>query len=153
MSFRTKAIGAGVGAAMAIAVPFIAVHEGFRPAAYLDPVGIPTICYGHTAGVVIGQVKTKAECDLLLALEIEDGFAILDRYTDTPLTTEQRVAFASFIYNVGEGSFRRSTMLKKLNAGDVTGACNELPRWVYAKGKKLPGLVKRRDAEKELCLK
>lgn len=152
MSFRIKAIGLAAGAAMTMAIPFVAHFEGFREAAYIDPTGTPTICYGHTRGVVIGQVKSKAECDILLSMEIERGFRILDKYTDTPLTTEQRVAFASFIYNVGEGNFRRSTLLKKLNAGDIHGACNELPRWVYSKGKKLPGLIRRRKAERKLCL-
>lgn len=152
MSFRTKALGIVAVGAIA-AAPFIADFEGYNPAAHLDPVGIPTICYGHTPGVVIGQTRTKAECDALLAMDIEESFAILDRHAKKPLTTEQRVAFASFIFNVGEGSFKSSTLLKKLNSGDIEGACNQLPRWVYAKGVKLKGLVRRREAERQLCLK
>lgn len=151
MSFRTRAAGIAAAGMIAAAVPFIAAHEGFRPAAYLDPVGIPTICYGHTAGVVIGEVKTKAECDAILAMDIEEAFTILDRHAAVQ-PVETRVALASFIYNVGEGNFRRSTLLRKLRAGDIAGACNELPRWVYAGGRKLPGLVKRREEERKLCL-
>ena len=58
-----------------------------------------------------------------------------------------------FIYNAGEGNFANSTMLKKLNSGDVAGACNELKRWVYSGGQKLAGLVARREAERDLCLR
>nr|WP_276554179.1 lysozyme [Cupriavidus gilardii] len=69
-----------------------------------------------------------------------------------PLTDGQRTAFVSFTYNVGRGAFCGSTLVRKLNAGDYVGACNELPRWVYAKGVKLPGLVNRREQERALCL-
>jgi lysozyme len=62
-------------------------------------------------------------------------------------------ALTSFAYNVGIDNFRKSTLLRKLNAGDIVGACNELPRWNKAKGQVLPGLVKRREAERQLCLK
>lgn len=63
----------------------------------------------------------------------------------------RRAALASFVYNVGEGQFSRSTLLRKLNAGDAREACAELSRWVYAGGRVLTGLVKRRAAERELC--
>ena len=63
-----------------------------------------------------------------------------------------RAALASFVYNVGEGNFARSTLLRKLNQGDLRGACHELSRWVYAGGRKLNGLVSRRATERELCL-
>jgi lysozyme len=62
-------------------------------------------------------------------------------------------ALVSFTYNVGAGAFRTSTLLKKLNAGDTVGACNQLPRWNKAGGKVLPGLTRRRAAEQALCLK
>jgi lysozyme len=61
-------------------------------------------------------------------------------------------AIVSFTFNVGEGNLRRSTLLRKLNAGDIVGACNELPRWNKAGGRVLPGLVKRRAEERALCL-
>ncbi len=63
----------------------------------------------------------------------------------------RKAALASFVYNVGETQFSRSTLLRKLNAGDVKGACAELSRWVYAGGKVYKGLVNRRMAERELC--
>ena len=66
---------------------------------------------------------------------------------------DSAVAFVSFASNAGAPNFCRSTLNKKLNAGDLAGACNELPRWVYAQGIKLPGLVNRRADERALCLK
>jgi lysozyme len=71
----------------------------------------------------------------------------------TPMTDGQKAAFVSFAYNVGVQGFCGSTLVRKANAGDMTGACAELSRWVMAGGKKLPGLVNRRAAERELCEK
>lgn len=143
------ALGSG---AVAIAATAVAYFEGYRPAAYLDPVSIPTICYGHMAGVRLGQTKTKAECEELLRADLGVALATVDRLAVVPLPDTRRAALASFVYNVGPGSFQGSTLLRKLNAGDAVGACNELPRWVMAKGKVLPGLVERRKQERELCL-
>jgi lysozyme len=63
-----------------------------------------------------------------------------------------RAALISWMYNVGEGNARNSTLIRKLRAGDITGACNELPRWSYAKGKHIRGLYNRRKDEQQLCL-
>lgn len=148
MKIPRKTIGAGFAAALSL----VAYFEGERLAAYYDPVGIPTVCFGHTATAKIGQTKTREECRDLLAEDLYKSWAAVDRHAKVPLTDGQRAAFSSFVYNVGEGAFASSTLLRKLNAGDYVGACNELPRWVYAKGIKLPGLVKRREAERQLCL-
>ena len=64
----------------------------------------------------------------------------------------RRAALGSFVYNAGAGAFAKSTMLKRLNSGDVLGECNELLKWVYTKGRKLKGLERRRMAEAKLCL-
>lgn len=148
MKIPRKAIAGGFAAALSL----VAYFEGERLAAYYDPVGIPTICFGHTATAKIGQTKTREECRDLLAEDLYKSWTAVERRAKVPLTDGQRAAFASFVYNVGEGAFAGSTLLRKLNAGDYVGACNELRRWVYAKGIKLPGLVKRREAERELCL-
>jgi lysozyme len=137
---------------MVIATPFVADFEGLRQHAYHDAVGVPTICYGSTQGVYIGQHKTKAECDALLQQALGHFLAVIDRHVTVAMPETRRAALASFAYNVGEGAFRRSTLLRKLNAGDTVGACNELRRWVYAGGKKLRGLVRRREEERKLCL-
>lgn len=148
---RRLAVGATAGA-LSIATAVVSYYEGYRPSAYRDPVGIPTICYGHTAGVELGQTHSQAECKALLAGDLGIAFAAVDRRVDVALPPKRRAALASFVYNVGETQFAGSTLLRKLNAGDIRGACNELSRWVYAIGRKLAGLVKRRATERELCL-
>lgn len=148
---RRIAIGATAGA-LSIATAVVSQFEGYRPSAYRDPVGIPTICYGHTATARMGQTHSQARCEELLAGDLGHAFDTLERHTARPQPPKRKAALASFIYNVGEGAFARSTLRKKLNAGNVRGACNELTRWVYADGRKLRGLVKRRAAERKLCL-
>lgn len=143
-----KAIIAGT---LATAASLVAYFEGYEPDAYIDPVGIPTICYGHTATAKIGQTKTQAECDELLKGDLGTAMTAVTRaLPSAPEPT--KAAFASFTYNVGVGAFNRSTLLRKAKDGDITGACNELLRWIYAGGRELKGLVTRRKAERELCL-
>jgi len=141
-----------VAAGIAGAVPLVAAFEGLRQTAYLDPVGIPTACFGATKGVRLGQVYTREQCDNLLAQDLLTANADVNACVRVPLTDGQRTALVSFTYNVGRGNLCGSTLVRKLNAGDYVGACNELPRWVYAKGVKLPGLVNRREQERALCL-
>jgi len=127
--------------------------EGKHNVVYLDPPGIPTICYGHTQDVVLGQKASDAECEAFLRADMLKANTVIDRVVKVPLPDARRAALISFVYNTGEGRFVKSTLLRKLNAGNTRGACDELLRWVYAGGKKLPGLVKRRAAEHELCVK
>ncbi|MFZ6645062.1 lysozyme [Undibacterium sp. TJN25] len=149
LDLKQKIAAAGLG----MAVPLVIFFEGTRQQAYLDPVSIPTICRGHTEGVHLGQTATADQCDDMLAKDLLKADAEMRACVLVPLTDNQRAAFASFIFNAGSGNFCGSSMARKLNAGDLAGACNELPRWVYAGGKVLPGLIKRRAAEKELCLR
>jgi len=143
---------ARVAAAVAVAAGLIGSFEGTRTEAYRDPVGIPTICTGHTDGVVMGQVRSLNECRAMLREDVETAMASVLVLTRVPLNQNELAAYTSFVYNVGHGNFASSTLRKKLNAGDREGACEELKRWVYAKGQKLPGLVKRRAAEYRLCV-
>lgn len=136
---------------LAIAASVVGFFEGRSLVGYLDPVGIPTICYGHTATAAMGQTKTPEECEALLQQDLGIALAAVDRALPE-LEPETRAALGSFVYNVGEGAFLSSTLLRKARSGDMAGACNELPRWVYAGKKRLNGLVRRRDAERELCL-
>lgn len=140
-------------AALAIALGLMSASEGEKHQAYQDPVGIWTICRGHIAGVKPGQVATAEQCAMLAEQDLSAAFVSVARLVKVELPDTRRAALADFVYNVGEGRFASSTLLRKLNAGDVVGACNELPKWVYAGGKKLPGLVKRRAIERELCLR
>ena len=142
-------IAAGV---LTAAVTVIGIWEGRSLVAYMDPVGIPTICDGYTHGVKMGDVATPKQCDQLTRQEAAKALAVVDGSVDRQLPAGVRVALTSFVYNVGPGNYQRSTLLRKLRAGDYVGACNELPKWVYAGGRKLRGLERRRQAEKEICL-
>lgn len=144
-------IAAGASAAT-IATVAVSDFEGRKKHAYLDVAGVPTICDGYTHGVKLGGYKTDQECDTLLQKELQASFKTVEKYVRVPLTEQTKAALASFVYNVGPGAFRSSTLLRKLNAGDRVGACNELKRWVYAGGRKWNGLIKRRDVESWLCL-
>jgi lysozyme len=126
--------------------------EGRSLLAYLDPVRIPTICEGITRGVKLGDVATPEQCDAALAEEVRRHAAAVDSYVHVPMSPNTYAALISFAYNAGDENLRNSTLLRKLNSGDRVGACNELPRWVYAGGRKLQGLVRRREAERKLCL-
>lgn len=148
MGVKAKIAGGIIGAAIAL----VAAWEGRSLVAYVDPVGIPTICEGYTHGVKLGDVATPAQCDAYTEQEVRRALAVVDNSTVRELPDSMRVALASFVYNVGPGAFGGSTLLRKLRAGDLAGACRELPRWVYAGGKKLRGLERRRAAEMAICL-
>ena len=151
MNLRNKiAIGALTGV-LGMTGAVVSWFEGRSLVAYLDPVGIPTICEGVTLGVKLGDRATPAQCDQLLQRELRVALTAVDRQVRVPLPDTRRAALASFVYNVGERQFSSSTLLRLLNAGDARGACAQLSRWVYAGGKQLAGLVNRRAAERELC--
>jgi lysozyme len=152
MNFNKRLLGGALVGVVAIAGPFIQGWEGRSLTAYLDPVGIATICDGETEGVYLGQVKTHQECDEMTKRRITEFAEQVDDLVKVKMPESRHAALTSFAYNVGITNFKRSTLLRKLNAGDTVGACNELSRWVYAKGVKLRGLVRRREAERELCL-
>lgn len=143
-----KKTGAG---AVAIALALAGYFEGTRTNAYQDPPGIWTICTGHTAGVHAGDKVTPAQCDAYLQADMADAFAAVTRCIHTPLNSQQTAAFADAAYNAGPTVVCGSTLQRKANAGDLAGACAQLSRWTYAGGKQLPGLIKRRSAERELC--
>lgn len=125
--------------------------EGLHLKAYLCPAGVPTIGFGHTKGVVLGDAITEAEADRLLAEDLDDAAADVDRLVRVKLTPGELGALASFVFNLGPGNLQVSTLLALLNAGDHAGAVGEFGKWVKASvnGRKetLPGLVKRRAAE------
>lgn len=143
--------GYTLAATISIATAVVASFEGLRTTAYLDPVGIPTICYGHTATAKIGDSKTQAECKEQLSKDLLIAIQDVESRVKVDMTVERRAALVSFVYNVGGTKFGNSTLLKKLNAGDTRGACAELSKWVYAGGVKLRGLVARRAEERQLC--
>ncbi|MBP2290707.1 lysozyme [Azospirillum rugosum] len=136
------------------ALDLVRTSEGLRLKAYVCPAGVPTIGYGHTAGVKMGQVITAADADAFLQADLTAAAAQVDKLVKVPLNPQQRGALASFVFNLGAGSLQSSTLLVLLNKGDYAGAAGQFGRWVCAtvNGVKtqLPGLVKRRAAEADL---
>ncbi len=145
-------IVATVSTATVMAAALLATFENEIRRTYLDPVGIPTACIGHTGPEVkLGQRYTAEQCQVFLQRDLLEANADIDRCIKAPLTVGQRAAMLSFAFNVGGQKFCGSSVARRLNAADYAGACAELSRWVYAGGRVLPGLVKRRAAERALC--
>jgi len=146
-------MAAAAGGLMTLTVAMVTEFEGYDPNPYLDPIGVLTVCYGHTGPDIIPtKTYTKAECKALLEKDLAIVAKAVNPLIKVSIPDYTRAALYSFTYNVGTGAFSRSTLLKKLNAGDQTGACNELKRWIYAGGVKWKGLMTRREVEKAVCL-
>lgn len=152
MKRTTKGLIAGSVALTALATGFISQWEGRELRAYQDIVKVWTICDGETKGVKPGDVATPAECDAMLATNLRTYEAGLDRCLTAEVPGNAKVAFLSWTYNVGVGAACGSTLVRKANAGDIRGACNELMRWNRAGGREVRGLTNRRAAERDLCL-
>lgn len=133
-------------------ISLTAAFEGFSSRAYLDPVKVPTIGYGETRNVKMGDTITRENAQKLLGERLREHADDMISCINVPLTQNEFDAYLDFTYNVGATKFCRSTLAKKLNAGDYTGACNELLKWNKANGKILSGLMNRRAKENELCL-
>ncbi len=145
-------LAAKIGAAAtALAVPLVMLYEGTVLQSYRDPIGIVTACVGHTGPELrMGQRYTRQQCEDMLYGDLLKHAQALD-CIKRPMTDGQKAAFVSFAFNVGNKASCDSTLARKANAGDMPGACAELSRWTWAGGRELPGLVKRRAAERELC--
>lgn len=151
MSSKSALIAKIGAAAAALAVSTVAFYEGTVLRSYRDPIGIITACTGHTGPELkMGQTYTHEQCEDMLYKDLAKHAAALD-CINRPLSDGQKAAFLSFAFNVGNGAFCGSTLVRKANAGDMLGACAELSRWTWAGGKQLPGLVNRRAAERQLC--
>jgi len=128
--------------------------EGERLTAYKDAAGYWTIGIGHLIKSneqnLIGATITADQSDTLFKMDLKIATDAIDDLVKVKLTPEQYAALASFIFNVGVGNFSKSTLLKKLNAGDYAGASAEFLKWNKAGGKELPGLTTRRTAEMTL---
>lgn len=128
--------------------------------AYIDAVGIPTVCYGQTGKDLYGRTIrvgmppfTEQECTEMLLKTVVEFEKEIDRLVKVDYRSDyQKAALISFVYNVGVGNFASSTLLKDLNKGLHDSACSRLSDWVYAKKKKLNGLVKRREEEMQWCM-
>lgn len=144
--------GAGALAAIALASGTVMYWEGLSLSGYADPVGIPTACWGQTGeGIEVGKRYTLAQCQAWLDKELLHAAQGVDKCIPGPKEPHQWAALTSFAYNAGVANLCKSTLAKKANAGDWKGACAELDKWVYAKGIRLRGLIKRRAAERAMC--
>ncbi|MEQ3670204.1 lysozyme [Pseudophaeobacter sp.] len=154
---RTKLRSSSIGMFLIVALPLIGGWEGKRNHAYLDIVGVPTICYGHTKGVALGDYMTDAQCAALLRSEVLEYREGLHGYFSTEtkakrLPAARDAAYVSLAYNVGIRGAGRSTATRRLNAGDVAGGCQALTWWNKAGGRVVRGLVRRRADEYQLCM-
>jgi lysozyme len=137
-----------------MAIGVVTLFEGYSSMPYVDPIGVPTVCYGHTGNDVRvgGRARNLQECRTLLNSDLQRSWDTVGQYVTIPLEPWTRAALASFVYNVGADNFMASTLLKLLNQGRVTDACNELLKWNRAGKLYLTGLTRRREAERRLCL-
>lgn len=151
---RTQKRAAAAAIATAIAIP----AEGLRRVAYYDPPGILTVCYGSTTDVQKGKHYTLDECKSRLDADMLKAINAVDACVPG-LPVNVLAAFGDAAYNIGPKiacSPATSTAARLLKAGDIAGACRQLPRWSRATiagvSFELPGLVKRRQKEMTLCL-
>lgn len=151
---RKRRIAAAAAIATALAVP----AEGLRQVAYYDPPGILTACRGHTGpDVEKGRVYSLAQCDAWMDADMRKAVETVDR-CQPGLPEHVLAAFADAVYNLGPTiacNPAQSMAALRLKTGDIMGACEQLPRWNKATiaGVKvaLPGLTKRREAERAVC--
>ena len=119
---------------------------------YMCPAAVLTVGIGSTgADIQPGRIYSDAEIAARWVRDIQGAERCIDRWR-VPVAQPTYDALVSWVFNVGCGTAGGSTLVRKLRAGDIAGACNELPRWVYAGKRKLPGLVTRRTKEQALCL-
>lgn len=129
--------------------------EGFRAKPYLCPAGVWTIGYGSTKGVTKDHPPvTKEQAEVMMRLDALDSHQAAVKLSPV-LSSHPEVAcaIADFIYNLGAGRYRASTLRRKVEVQDWPGVCEQLPKWVWGGGKKLPGLILRRSVEIALIQK
>ena len=131
----------------------IAQREGYTDKAVIPvPGDVPTIGFGSTEGVKMGDTTTPPAALARTLREVGKYEGAVKGCVKVPLTQGEYDAYVSLAYNIGTGAFCGSTLVKKLNAGDYAGACEEILRWVKQGGRVLQGLVNRRQEERRQCL-
>ena len=151
MPGRAK-LAAIVGTAAAGLIAVASQWEGKRNDPYQDIVGVWTVCYGETNTTM--RRYSDDECKDMLAGSLA-GYAeaVLRRNPELRGHDPQVIAATSLAYNIGPAAYRRSTVARKFSAGDWRGACNAFLAWSYAGGRQVQGLLNRRKAEREICLR
>ncbi|MCU4336083.1 lysozyme [Acinetobacter dispersus] len=141
-----------------VGINLITSFEDLVLTAYDDGVGVWTIGFGTTVypnGVKVkkGDVCTLEQAKAFFTYDLKRFEGAVNSAVKVPLSQNQFDALVSLTYNIGEGAFKGSTLLKKLNAKDYTGAADQFPQWNRGGGKVMKGLVRRRAAEIQLFLK
>lgn len=153
LNLKTSGVLTISAAAILAMYNLIMPWEGVKYVPYYDIGGVLTVCYGHTGPDIIKNKKyTKQECINLLKADLVRFDRAVDRCIQTDLPKNTKAAFVSFAFNVGESAMCNSTLAKLANMGNLKGACNQLPRWRYVKGREVRGLFNRRVSERKLCL-
>lgn len=151
-----KSLAAGAAAlVIATATPFIAKWEGLETTAYRDIIGVPTVCYGETRGVKLGDTYTKEQCMQMLQVAVGDYYSkIQPCMTNKQIPVGVQASLLELAYNVGTGAACKSTMMKLANQGKYKEACQELDKWIRSGGQVIKGLQNRRSESKiTLCLR
>ncbi|KQO78107.1 lysozyme [Methylobacterium sp. Leaf90] len=142
------------GAIAALCVALVGGFEGLRLKSYIPiPGDVPTVCYGETRGIRMGMTFTKPQCDAMLLKGLDDFANGVERCAKQPMGDDQYAAHLSLAYNIGLGAYCKSTVVRRWNEGDRRGSCNAFLMWDKAGGRTVAGLVRRRQAERTLCLK
>lgn len=126
--------------------------EGYEGKAYLCPAGVWTIGYGHTQGVEENDMCSVEEAVEFLKKDVEKAERAVNDLVKHELNQNQFDSLVSFVFNLGRERFRQSSLLKFLNSAHFPLAAGQFDRWIYADGKVMQGLIKRRAAEKKLFL-
>jgi len=146
---KKSAYAAGLATALVTSV------EGVRQVAYPDPAtrGEPwTVCMGHTGGVKPGDRYSLDECKAMLVRDLETYALGIERCVRVQMPDPRYVALVSFAYNVGVGAACKSSVVRLINAGQTAAGCNALMGWNKAAGITFPGLTRRRERERAMCL-
>lgn len=136
-----------------LGIELIKHYEGFSHTVYLCAAGYPTIGYGHVVkkGEHYESI-TRDHAEVILKEDLKIAERAVGKLISVPLNQYEFDALVSFVFNLGAGALQRSTLRIKLNRSDYRGAANEFTKWVYAGGRKLRGLVRRREEERDLFL-
>ena len=146
---RSVVAALAVSAATLVA---IASNEGYDGTAYRDTGGVPTIGFGETQGVKMGQSTTPVRALLQLEKSADEHAKGMAQCIQVPLYQYEYDAYVDFTYNVGVNNFCHSTLVKLLNKQQYMLACEQLLRWNRVQGKVVPGLTKRRESEYKECI-
>ena len=137
----------------AVALVGLVSHEGYRQATYIPVEGdVATIGFGTTTGVRPGDTTDPVSALQRAMVDVQKFEGAIKSCVTVPLAQNEYDAYVQLSYNIGGAAFCGSTLVRKLNALDYRGACEEILRWNKFKGRELRGLTNRRQAEYQLCI-